>query len=516
MSRHNKNVPWWQKGIIYQVYLPSFMDSNGDGIGDLEGITQKLDYLNNGTRQSLLVDGLWITPFYPSPWADGGYDVSDYTDVDPLFGSLEIFDHLRMKSDKRGIHLIVDLVLNHTSSQHPWFLESRSSKMSQKRDWYIWQDAGPDAQPPSDHTSHFGGPAWAMDEVTGQYYYHKYLAEQPDLNLRNPEVRDAIFQIIRFWLDRGVYGSRFDVVQDMVKEHLKEIGLERCALTRDEMHEMFREVRIMFEQYKDRVMIAEVYPPNIHDWVQYFGTNLDEFHIPFNFLPNTTWSAQGLRSTVEEIERELPKGAWPNYVLGSHDIPRLATQYGPDQARLAAMFLLTLRGTPFLYYGDEIGMRNVDIPADRVRDVSGRDPERTPMQWDSSVNAGFTRGEPWLPISYDYQKVNVAKQAREPRSILSLYRNLIWFRKQHAALCLGDYSSLDVNNLDIFAYIRHSGRQKFLVALNFSGEENLVRFDSLKGSGYIVLSTELDRNGQVNFDNLILRPHEGCLIQMGQ
>ena len=516
-----KRIPWWQKGVIYEIYTPSFMDSNGDGIGDLVESIQKVDYLNDGTPQSLGVDGLWYSSFFPSPGADGGYDISEHTDINPLFGSLEIFDRLKMEAEKRRMHIISDFVPNHTSSQHPWFIASRSSLGNPKRDWYIWEDPAPDGGPPTPRQSNFGGPAWSKDKKTGQYYYHTFFSEQADLNWRNKKVREAMFQVVRFWLDRGV-GVRFDAVVEMMDRHLymldksHKIRMDQYAMTSDELHDIFRQFRNLCDQYDDRVMIGETWAESPEELSRYYGKKGDEFHIPFNFfLATRPWNAQEVRSTVEETEYATPKGAWPSYVLGSHDIPRLATRYGADQARLVAMLLLTLRGTPILYYGDEIGMQNVDIPADRVRDRFGRDPERTPMQWDNSVNAGFTRAEPWLPVSDDYREVNVAKQFNDPTSLLTLYRRLIWLRKQKTALCLGSYRSVDTDNDEkIFAYTRQFGKEHYLVVLNFSKEEKQVALDLPVDEGSIIISTGLDRSGRVDLNNLVLRPHEGFLIEI--
>ena len=518
-----KSIPWWRKSVIYQIYPFSFMDSNGDGIGDLEGIIQKLDYLNDGTPESLGVDAIWISPIYPSPWKDYGYDISHHTDIHLSFGNLVIFDRLVKEAHSRGIKIILDFVPNHTSSQHPWFIESRSSRTSTKRGWYIWHDSGSDGGPPTLRQGSFGGSAWTKDKETGQYYYHNYLPEQPDLNWRNKEVCEAMFHVFRFWLDRGVDGFRFDAVAGMIERNLHMgdrshgIKMNVYAITSEELHNIFCNFRNLCDQYGERVMIGETWAESPGELARYYGKKVDEFHIPFNFfLIERPWNAQSVRDTVEEIEHAVPDGAWPNYVLGNHDLTRLATRYGRHNARLAAMLLLTLRGTPTLYYGDEIGMCDVDIAENQIRDPAPdrRDPERTPMQWDDALNAGFSSGEPWLPLGNDYKETNVAKQLHDPTSLLSLYRRLIWLRKQNSALCLGTYQTVDADNPNIFAYIRRSGKQKFLVVLNFSGEKERAVFNSLKGSGSIIISTRPDRSEQVLPEDFILSPYEGCVIKM--
>ncbi len=396
---------WWQNGIIYQIYPRSFQDSNEDGIGDLNGIRERLGYL-----EWLGVDAVWLSPIYPSPMADFGYDVSDYTDVHEMFGSLDDLLELRGELHRRGMKLILDLVPNHTSSEHPWFRESRSSRENAKRDWYIWKDPAPDGGPPTNWKSVFGGSAWEFDEHTGQYYYHAFLKEQPDLNWRNSEVRTAMFDVIRFWLDRGIDGFRIDVIWHMIKDdqfrdepenpnyHPGESSTYdevRHIYTTDrpEIHGLIAEMRSVIEEYEDRVMIGEIYLP-IERLVTYYGNEGTGIHLPYNFqLILLPWDARKIDSAIHAYEALLPTWGWPNWVLGNHDKSRVATRVGSAQARVAAMLLLTLRGTPTIYYGDEIGMHDVPIPPDRIHDPVeknmpglglGRDPQRTPMQWDGS------------------------------------------------------------------------------------------------------------------------------------
>jgi alpha-glucosidase len=530
---------WWQRGVIYQIYPRSFKDSNGDGIGDLSGITSKLDYL-----QWLGVDALWLSPFYPSPMADFGYDVADYRDVDPLFGDLAMFDELVAQAHRRGLKIIVDLVPNHTSDQHPWFVESRASRDNPKRDWYIWADPKADGGPPNNWLSAFGGSAWEWDEATGQYYLHSFLKEQPDLNWRNPAVKAAMFDVARFWLDRGVDGFRIDVIHFLIKDsQLRDNPPARIAdifhgreydtfehiydKNRPEVHGIIRDFRHLLDEYEERMAVGEVYLEDIQDWASYYGKQLDELHLPFNFrLIRTPWNAAAVRRSVDELEAVLPPGAWPNYVLGNHDQHRLVSRIGAVQARVAAMLLLTLRGTPTLYYGDEIGMTDVEIPSEREQDPwgkqvpglgLGRDPERTPMQWDAGPNAGFSTVEPWLPVAPNYQQINVEHQLVDPTSILSLYRRLLAYRKATPALQWGNYQAVDGVPEVCYVFVRQADDQHVLVVLNFSDQEQRVALPQW-GRGKIVLSTHLDRQETVNLSRLVLRGNEGvcCSVVSAQ
>lgn len=531
---------WWQKGVIYQIYPRSFKDTNGDGIGDLQGIIDKLDYLNDGTEASLGIDAIWISPFYPSPMADFGYDVADYCDIHPMFGDLATFDRLVAEAHQRGIKVIIDYVPNHTSDQHPWFIESRSSRDNPKADWYIWRDAQPDGSRPNNWGSHFGGPAWTWDDGRKQYYLHLFVKEQPDLNWRNPAVRAAMLDVLRFWLERGVDGFRMDVVALIIKHpdlpdnppnpdadpNLPEADIFNRQLNiynqdQDEVHDIIREMRAILDQYGDTVGIGEIWNP-LHRWVHYYGRNGDELHLPFNFrLLQLPWDAQLFRQSVDELEAILPPFGWPNYVLGNHDRPRLASLFGPQNARTAAMLLLTLRGTPTLYNGDEIGMENGIIPPEKIQDPWGinlgpertRDICRTPMQWDNSPYAGFSTVEPWLPVSADYHTRNVQTQSAAPRSILSLYRRLIWYRRRTAALYGGDYRPLDTAHEDCYVYLRTNGDEKRLIALNFGDNPRDIQLNERLG-GQIVLSTYLDREETLSDGFIRLRPNEGIIAEI--
>jgi alpha-glucosidase len=526
---------WWQRGIVYQIYPRSFQDSNGDGVGDLPGITSRLDH-----ARWLGVDAIWISPIYPSPMADFGYDVSDYTDINPIFGTLEDFDRLVEEAHGRGLKVILDFVPNHSSNEHRWFKESRSSRDSPKRDWYIWQDPALDGGPPNNWLSNFGGPAWTLDEKTGQYYYHAFLPEQPDLNWRNPEVVDAMLDVLRFWLERGVDGFRVDVIWHMIKdEHFRDnpenpdwapgdnpyhAVVPLYTADRPEVHDIIVRMRRLFDEYEERVLIGEIYLP-VERLVSYYGTDLSGVHLPFNFqLILAAWDAAHLSQLIREYEEALPAGGWPNWVLGNHDQHRIASRVGPAQARVAAMMLLTLRGTPTLYYGDEIGMRDVEIPPHMVQDPfeknvpgkgHGRDPERTPMQWSTAPNAGFTQGVPWLPISQEYESINVEVQRDDPRSILTLYRRLIDLRRGEPALEVGRYQAIEADG-DVLAYIR-SGREgecSFLVALNLGNKEQVLDVPGGVVSGSVAVSTYLDREGQHVEGKLKLRPDEGTVIRL--
>jgi alpha-glucosidase len=525
---------WWQTGVIYQVYPRSFFDSNQDGVGDLPGITSKLDYL-----QWLGVDAFWLSPIYQSPMADFGYDISDYTDIHPLFGTLRDFDTLLHEAHQRNLKIILDFVPNHTSDEHPWFQEARSSRTNEKRDWYIWRDPAADGGPPNNWTSYFGGSAWQFDEQSGQYYLHLFGVKQPDLNWRNPSVRQAMYDVLRFWLDRGVDGFRIDVLWLLVKdEQFRDNPMNPDWKPGDnpntrqfdlytgdqpDIHEIVREIRTVVDSYDERILIGELYIP-MERMVRYYGEHLDEVHLPFNFqlVTTSTWEASIIRHMVDAYEGMLPSGAWPNWVLSNHDRPRVATRVGREQARMAQMLLLTLRGTPTCYYGDELGMQNVAIPPERMHDPVGkehpehsRDPGRTPMQWDSSPNAGFCLPEvqPWLPVADDYQTYNVAVEKQETDSFLTLVRALLTLRRSSPALSVGTQRSLDHPNPACFVYLRQHSDQRCLVVLNFSAQDQVVRLRE-QGQGRVLLSTYLDYKGPVALGEIHLRRNEGLLIEV--
>jgi alpha-glucosidase len=537
------SFPWWQRGVIYQIYPRSFQDSNGDGTGDLRGITDRLDHL-----VWLGVDAFWISPFYPSPMVDFGYDVSDYCDVDPLFGSLSDFDNLLEVAHARGLKVIIDFVPNHTSDEHPWFVESRSSRDSPKRDWYNWRDPKPDGSPPNNWLAVFGGPAWTLDEKTGQYYLHGFLPQQPDLNWRNPEVKEAMFDALRFWLERGVDGFRFDVAHHIMKDPelrdnpvnetpgmlhkaMGEFESQLHVMDRlhSDIHGTYQEIRALLDSYdtehQPRFMIGEthVFEPEL--WASLYGARLDEMHMPANFgLLRAQWNAASVRAHVDEIEAALPEGAWPNYVNSNHDDWRTATRVGRNQAKVAMMLLLTLRGTPTIYYGEELGMENVPIPPDKEQDPFGlrvpglglgRDPERTPMQWDTSPNAGFCPKdvEPWLPLEDVWQDRNVAVERDDPKSILNLTRELLALRKTHPALAIGSYAAMDGLPPECYVYTRSTAGQRLLIALNLTNDEHQFMLP-YTGTGQVITSTGRDRTGKISLTFMVLQPNEGILIDI--
>ena len=512
---------WWREGVFYQIYPRSFQDSNGDGIGDLAGITSRLDHLNDGTPASLGIDAIWLSPFYRSPMADFGYDVSDYRDVDPSFGDLADFDRLLAEAHRRGIHVIVDLVPGHTSDQHPWFLAARSSRADPKRSYYVWADPRRGG-PPNNWRAVFKrvGSAWTLEPQTGQYYLHHFLPQQPDLNWWNKDVHREIQEVMRFWLDRGVDGFRVDVASGLIRdERLRDNARfqmfgrpRRRNWDLEEVHEIHRGWRKVLDSYDgDRMAVGEIGVRDLRRLVRYYG-NDDELQLSFNFhFLEQPWIAERFRSVVEEWERLLPAHAWPDYTLSNHDRSRAVTRYGLERAGVAAMMLLTLRGTPFIYYGEEIGMTDVPIPPARVVDIDGRDPERTPMQWDASANAGVTTGDPWLPLASDHARRNVAMQRDDPGSILSLYRRLIWLRRSSPALRRGTYRTVRGPS-GVFAFAREADHERILVALNFTTSTKLVALGA--GGARVLLSTDRERDGTaLSLERVELRPDEGLVAR---
>jgi alpha-glucosidase len=523
---------WWQHGVIYQVYPRSFQDSDGDGVGDLPGITSRLEYL-----EWLGVGAVWISPIFPSPMADFGYDVSDYTGVDPLFGTMSDLDQLIEQAHARNLKVILDLVPNHSSDQHPWFLESRASRDNPKRDWYIWRDARPDGEPPNNWLSVFGGPGWEWDESTGQFYYHAFLKEQPDLNWRNPEVQEAMLDVMRFWFDKGVDGFRIDVLWHLVKDDRlrnnppnpdwkpDEVPYDSLlpvfSTDQPEVHDIVARMRSLADQYEARVLIGEIYLP-IGKLVSYYGQDGRGAHLPFNFLLiELPWDAKQIHAGIDEYEGALPPGGWPNWVLGNHDKSRIASRVGPEQARVAALLLLTLRGTPTIYYGDEIGMHDVPIAPEQVQDPQGkniggrfsRDPQRTPMQWDGSAKAGFTTGEPWLPLADDAREVNVEALRDDESSMLGFYRRLLALRRREPALNVGSYSPAGIEG-DAFAYVREAEGRRFLIAVNLGHPPVLFCPEGIDVEGSIVLATRASREGGRVAGSFELQGDEGVIVSL--
>jgi len=458
--------PWWKSAVFYQIYPRSFADSDGDGVGDLEGIRRHLDHL-----QWLGIDAIWVCPFYRSPMADFGYDVSDYCDVDPLFGTLDDFDRLLAEAHERGIRVIIDWVPNHTSDRHPWFMESRSSRDNPKRDWYIWRDEV------NNWKAAFGGDAWTWDDATGQWYLHLFLPGQPDLNWRNPEVVAAMHDTLRFWLDRGVDGFRVDVVQGLLKDPsfpddppggvLPHSELNDCP----DVHPALRDLRALVDSYPgDRMLVGEVYLLSTRQVVAYLGRG-DELHLAFDFTPlYAPWEADAWRAQVETTLAELgPVDAVATWTLSNHDNPRHRTRYGSSEARAraAAVLLLTLPGVPFLYAGEELGLEDAVVAADRVVDPGGRDPCRAPLPWDPSPGHGWATENPWLPWPPEPEVRNVATLADDRASILHLYRRLLVARHATLSLQRGGLELLPGTG-SVLAFARHHGDERRAVVVNFA------------------------------------------------
>lgn len=531
------NNLWWQRGVIYEIYPRSFQDSNGDGVGDLAGIRQRLPYL-----VELGIDVLWICPFYKSPMRDFGYDVADYCAVDPIFGTLEEFDRLLQTAHDLDLKVIIDFVPNHTSSDHPWFVESRSSRTNPKRDRYIWKDAKPDGSPPNNWIADWSGSAWEWDEATQQYYLHLFLKEMPDLNWRNPEVVQAMLDVLRFWLEKGVDGFRMDVVYCILKDPQwrdnpvntgnprgnKSLGwfdtqVHLYDRGHADVHTILKQFRTLLDQYitdQPRFAIGETFVSDWQEWASYYGQD-DELHMPFNFaLMNLEWHPAKVRNVIETVEAAIAHipSAFPNYVLGNHDDRRLATRLGLSKARAAMFLLLTLRGTPTLYYGDELGMVDGVIPLEQEQDPwgkfqpgLGRDPARTPMQWDETANAGFCAADvqPWLPVADNFETVNVEHQRHHPQSMFKLVQRLLRLRKRHEAIAIGEYQTI-YQNEHALIFERCHKDEPFWIAINFSSKAIALELPKLNGA--IVLSTHLDRIQVISYV-LELRADEGVLIK---
>jgi alpha-glucosidase len=521
---------WWKDGVHYQVYPRSFADSDGDGVGDLRGIIEHLDHL-----AWLGIDGVWLSPITLSPDADWGYDVADYTAVQPGLGTLADVDELIAEADRRGLKIILDLVPNHTSIEHRWFVESRASRANPKRDWYVWADPKPDGSPPNNWLSTFGGPAWTLDEMTGQYYLHNFTAEQPDLNWWNEAVRDEFDRILRFWFDRGVAGFRIDVAHVIVKDRelrdnppvtaddhwMHRLLGQKPVYTqcRPEVHEVHRRFRSVADSYDPpRMLVGETFVFDVPTVASFYGAG-DELNLAFNipFL-HTPFEAKALRTVVEETEAEVPPGSWPVWTAGNHDLSRFPTRWGEGdsaKARCALMMILTLRGAAFLYYGDEIGMPDTDVPKERLRDpvgirfypLAGRDPERTPMHWSAAPGGGFTSDpsvEPWLPYG-DFASCNVEDQRRDPDSMLALCRDLIGLRDAVPELRGGDYATIDSTPEGMWAWRRGD---RVVVALNLAYEP--ARLDDV--TGLLRICTRRERDGEGVEGALELGPWEGAVV----
>jgi alpha-glucosidase len=540
--RGERDPNWWKHAVFYEIYPRSFADSNGDGIGDLEGIRSKLEYL-----KQLGVDAIWLTPCYPSPQVDFGYDVSDYENIDPIYGTLDDFNKLQQEAQKKGIRIIMDFVPNHTSDQHKWFIDSRASRNSVHRDWYIWRDGKSEHQPPNNWVSIFGGPAWQFDPATGQYYYHFFYPQQPDLNWRNPAVESAMFDVTRWWYDRGVAGFRLDAVGNLFEDPgLKDNPVlpgvnkfgdpnteNRYNSSLPEVHDALRGLRRVADQYH-AVLIGETWTGNADELNRYYGKNDDELQMPMYLLfTKLEFSAPVFRDAIGAVESS---GHWPVFVIGNHDIVRSYVRYGDGQhneaiAKVMAAMYLTLRGTPIMYYGEEIGMTNNDPK--RKEDVKdpigktgwpmeiGRDGERTPMQWDDTVNAGFTKGTPWLPLPESYRTHNVATEAKVPSSIFVFYKKLLALRRNSPVLLDGDYTALNQEDPNVLMYLRQLHGSSVLIALNLSGAAQTVKIDLSKsgveaGNARVLLSSPASQRARQDLSKLELGPFGVYIARIGK
>src|SRR6266496_662295 len=504
-SRDAQGHEWWQHAVFYEIYPRSFADSNNDGVGDLEGITSKMGYLHD-----LGVDAIWITPCFPSPQVDFGYDVADYENIDPMYGTLADFDRMVKEGRKNGVHIILDFVMNHTSDQHAWFKDSESSRTAPHRDWYIWRDGRGPNQSPNNWVALFGGPAWKFDEKTGQYYYHFFYPQQPDLNWRNPAVEKAMFDVTRWWYRRGVSGFRLDAVDTLFEDpDLRDNPVtgginpygdpyeEKKYTTKlPEVHDALRGLRKVTDEYNG-ALIGETWTANIGELNKYYGEGNNELQMPMDFLFTTVnkLSPAEFRKQIAAVDSA---SGWPTFVISNHDIVRSYDRYGDGQhndqiAKLMAGLYLTLRGTPIMYYGEEIGMKTT--PPTRKEDVrdpigrtgwpkeKGRDGERTPMQWEEGVNAGFSAVAPWLPVPRTAQTHNVADETKDADSVLAFYKKLLKVRHTNQALLDGSYGPLNENDPSVLSYLRVYKDQGVLVALNMSATEQRVKFE-LNKSGF--------------------------------
>jgi alpha-glucosidase len=531
---------WWQHAVFYEIYPRSFADSNNDGVGDLKGITSKLDYL-----KELGINAIWITPCFPSPQVDFGYDVSDYEAIDPMYGTLEDFDRLVAEGKKRDIRVILDFVVNHTSDQHKWFIDSKSSKTAEHRDWYIWRDGKGPGQPPSNWLSTFGTAAWTFDAKTGQYYYHYFYPQQPDLNWRNPAVEKAMLDVTRFWYKRGVAGFRLDAVDTLYEDpNLTDNPVlpgkdkfgrpnmdEKYDKKLPEVHDAMRKLRTVADEYGS-VLIGETWTSNVDQLKDYYGTKNDELQMPMDLMM-TGFKGLSADEYRKHIAAVNAAGHWPVYVITNHDIVRSYTRYADgahndDIAKMMAALYLTLRGSAIMYYGEEIGMENNDPKSkDDAQDPigklgwpleKGRDGERTPMQWNNSANAGFSKAKPWLPVPASAITHNVADEMNSPDSVLSFYRKLLALRRTEPALLDGVYVSINDDNPNVLAYLRRYKGEAILVMLNMSATEQKARFD-LAATGFVepkvsVLLTSFHKQVKGMFMELPMEPYSAFIAKI--
>jgi alpha-glucosidase len=526
---NSQNFCWWKHGVIYHIYPQSFYDSNGDGIGDLQGIIQKIEYL-----RELGVDAIWLSPIYPSPLIDGGYDITDYKDINSIYGNMNDFKLLLETAHKKGIRIILDLVLNHTSDQHPWFLESRSSVDNPKHDWYIWQTPK-NKRVPNNWRTNFGKKAWRYDPGICEYYYHSFFYEQPDLNWRNPEVKKAMFEVVEFWLEQGVDGFRLDVINMLYKDKklrnnpISNFFSNRKVFNRNRggIYKMLREFRQLLDKYPDKTSVGEIYatPPGDTKLASSFlGTGTDMLHLAFDFsFIFTRWSAAAYYKIIKRVYRKLPENGWPSFFFSNHDVGRSTKRFGftffkYQKAKLRALLLMTLKGTPFVYYGDEIGMENADIKKEHIHDLygklfhpffKGRDGFRTPMHWNNGAYAGFSNTKPWLPVHPNYLEINVEAQIDKNDSIYSVYKQLIKLRKNNEALQAGTLKFLCKGRSNILAYQRHAGNEKLLIFMNFSFMQKQLNINS-EGME-LLFSTHL--GNCIGENKILLKPFQGVVVK---
>lgn len=525
---------WWKHGVFYHIYPKSFYDSNEDGVGDIPGIIEKLDYLVD-----LGIDAIWLSPVYKSPMVDFGYDISGYRKIDPLFGSMEDIKELIAQVHRRGMKLVMDLVMNHTSNQHPWFIESQSSLDNPKRDWYIWHDPK-NGKIPNNWKTNFGAAAWTYDEQTKQYYYHSFFKEQPDLNWRNEDMKNAFFEKIQFWLDLGIDGFRLDVINLLIKEKsFKDSPLlsnwfsNQKALNRNQpkTFKILQEFRSFLDKYDDKVSVGEIYvlpPGDTSLAAQFLGKGDDMLHLAFDFsLIFCSWNARKYYEAIIKWYGAIPSESWPCFVLSNHDLGRFVKRYSLGihkyaKAKVLATLLLTLRGTPFIYYGDEIGMENSRIPKKDIKDpygkkfwpfYTGRDKARTPMQWDDTENAGFSKTAPWLPVNESYKSLNVESQLKEKSSILNFYKRLIEVRKKYKSLSIGTWFPIANGSKNILVYKRCYGKEEVIIILNFSFLRNSFSCQELN-SASVIVSTHKKENTRIETNHIILQPYEASVLQI--
>lgn len=521
---------WWKEGVIYHIYPRSFQDSTGDGNGDLQGITKRLDYF-----EFLGIKILYLSPIFRSPMVDNGYDISDFKDIDPMFGNLQDFEELLKEAHLRGMKLILDFVANHTSDQHPWFIESRSSKVNPKRDWYVWLDPAPGGGPPNNWVSVFGGSAWTYDAKTNQYYLHQFCPEQPDLNLRNAEVLGALNDVLTFWLDRGVDGFRADAVAHLVEdsrfqdEPTKD-GYDTKRPRYDDLdhvytknftanHKIVQGWRAVLDQYKDsyRILIGEILDDNFQEVIKYYGGRFsNEFDFPFNFglLGLSQFNiAEEVYHVISDYLAALPKGKWPNWLLGNHDFPRIGSKVSHEYCRALNVLLLTLPGTAVTYYGEEIGMIDAKVPFKSQKDF--RDPQRSPMQWCDKENAGFTPAtKAWVPLAENYKTTNVEFQKADPTSALYLYKELVNLRSTIECFKGLSFKAVYVD-ASVLAYTRSDRHHTFVIMINFGKDRWEGSLNRISGSGVVVIDSEMKQTGtNISFVRVTLNKAQALVIKM--